>query len=307
MSVTFDDLLAQVAKCEMKTVAVAVAQDTPVLEAVKAAKERKIANAILVGDEEKIKAIAAEIDMDLSEYEVINVLDTTEAALTAVKLVHDGKADMYMKGLIDTKGFLKSILDKEVGLRTGNPLSHVCLFEIKGVEQLLFLTDVAFMTYPTLEDKVHIIENTVEVAKACGIECPKVAPIAAVEVVNPKMPATVEAAELTKMNEEGLIKDCIVDGPLSVDLAICPEAAKHKNAEGRKIVGDADILLFPDIHAGNIAYKFLVHTTEFKNGCILTGTKAPAILTSRSDSMETKVNSIALAAVVAEAMKKKNS
>lgn len=143
MSVTFDDLIAQVAKCEIKTVAVAVAQDTPVLEAVKAAKERNIANAILVGDEEKIKKIAAEIDMDLSEYEVINVLDTTEAALTAVKLVHDGKADMYMKGLIDTKGFLKSILDKEVGLRTGNPLSHVCLFEIKGVEQLLFLTDVA--------------------------------------------------------------------------------------------------------------------------------------------------------------------
>lgn len=119
------------------------------------------------------------------------------------------------------------------------------------------------------------------------------------------MPATVEAAELTRMNDEGQIKGCIVDGPLSVDLAICPEAAKHKNAEGRKIVGDADILLFPDIHAGNIAYKFLVHTTEFKNGCILTGTKAPAILTSRSDSMETKVNSIALAAVVAEALKQK--
>ncbi|MDD3413287.1 MAG: phosphate butyryltransferase [Lachnospiraceae bacterium] len=299
----FDGLLAKVADCSLKKVAVAVAQDEPVLEAIRAAKERNIADAILVGDESKIREIAASINMDLSSYEIINETDTTKAALTAVKLVHDGKADMYMKGLIDSKGFLKSILDKEVGLRTGKALSHVCVFEIKGIDQLLFLTDVAFMTYPTLEDKVSIIENTVKVAKACGISMPKVAALAAVEVVNPKMPATVEAAKLAEMNDEGIIKDCIVDGPLSVDLAICAEASKHKSAEDRKITGDADILLFPDIHAGNIAYKFIVHTTEFKNGCILTGTKAPAILTSRSDSMETKVNSIALAAVVSESLK----
>lgn len=304
MAKGFDALLAKVAECELKKVAVANAQDEPVLEAVKIAKERNIADAILVGDEDKIKEIAAGLSMDLSQFEVIDVKDMTEAALTAVKLVHDGKADMYMKGLIDTKGFLKSILDKEVGLRTGKPLSHVAVFEIKGIEQLLFLTDVAFMTYPTLEDKVSLINNAVDVAKACGIETPKVAPVAAVEVVNPKMPATVEAAELTRMNDEGEITGCIVDGPLSVDLAIYPEAAKHKGATDRKIVGDADIILFPDIHAGNLAYKFLVHTSEFKNGCILAGTSAPAILTSRSDSTETKVNSIALAAVVAAAQAK---
>ena len=212
---------------------------------------------------------------------------------------------MYMKGLLETKTFLKSILDKEVGLRTGNPLSHVCVFDIPGIDQLLFFTDVAFMTYPSLEDKVHIIENTVEVAHACGIANPKVAPLAAVEVVNPKMPVTVEAAELTKMNEEGKITGCIVDGPLSLDLAIDPEAAKHKGATDRKIQGDADILLFPDIHAGNLVYKAIVHMVPgVKNGCILTGTKVPAILTSRSDTFETKVNSIALAAVVAENLKK---
>lgn len=303
MSKGFDDLLSKVATYSRKKVAVAVAQDEPVLEAVKEAKERGIADAILVGDEEKIKEIATSIGMDLSGYEIIHEPDNEAATLKAVSLVHDGKAEMYMKGLIDSKTFLKSVLNKEVGLRTGKTLSHVCLFEIKGIEQLLFLTDVAFMTYPTLEEKVHIIENTVEVAHACGIECPKVAPIAAVEVVNPKMPVTLDAAELTKMNEDGRITGCIVDGPLSLDLAVVPEAAAHKGAEGRKIVGDADILLFPDIHAGNIAYKFLVHTTEFKNGCILTGTKAPVILTSRSDSKETKVNSIALAAVVAESLK----
>ena len=241
--------------------------------------------------------------MNLDEYKIINEPDSIQAAHKAVELVHNNKADMYMKGIIDTKNFLKSVLDKEVGLRTGKPLSHVAVFEVPGVDRLLYLSDVAFMTYPSLEDKKAIIENTVKVVHACGIPCPKVAPLAAVEVVNPKMPVTVDAAELTKMNENGEITGCIVDGPLSLDLAIDPEAAKHKGAEGRKIVGDADILLFPDIHAGNLVYKCLTHTTASKNGCILTGTKAPVILTSRSDSFEVKMNSIALAAVVAEAIK----
>ena len=303
MSKSFDDLISKVSGCGMKIVAVAVAQVSAVLEAVAAAKERKIAEAILVGDADKIKEVAAQINMDLNGFEIIDEKDDYAAALKAVELVHNGKADMYMKGLIDTKSFLKSVLDKEVGLRTGKTLSHVCVFEIKGIDHLLFLTDVAFMTYPTLEDKVHIIENTVDVCHACGIPNPKVAPLAAVEVVNPKMPVTVDAAELTKMCEEGKITGCVVDGPLSLDLAIDPAAAKHKGAEGRKIVGDADILLFPDIHAGNLVYKALVHTAQVKNGNILTGTKAPVILTSRSDDFETKVNSLAIGAVMAESMK----
>lgn len=304
MSKNFDGLLSKVSECSIKKVAVAVAQDSAVLEAVKAAKERNIADAILVGDESKIKEVADSLGIDIGDFEVVHEPDDYTAALKAVELVHTKQADMYMKGLIDTKSFLRSVLDKEVGLRTGKALSHVCVFEVAGVDKLLFLADVAFMTYPTLEDKVHIIENTVEICKACGIEVPKVAPLAAVEVVNPKMPVTVEAAELTKMCEEGKIKDCIVDGPLSLDLAIDPEAAQHKGAEGRKIVGDADILLFPDIHAGNLVYKTLVHTAKVKNGNIITGTKAPVILTSRSDDFETKVNSIALGAVVAEAINK---
>lgn len=303
MTKSFNDLLAKVAECPMKKVAVACAQDDAVLEAVKAAKERNIADAILVGDEAKIRTIARVLKMNVNEFEIINVIDPIEAARTAVKLVHDGKADMYMKGLIDTKSFLKSVLDKEVGLRTDKTLSHVCVFEIKGLDHLLFLSDVAFVPYPDLDTKAQIISNTVEIAHACGIECPKVAPLAAVEVVNPKMPCTVDAEALTKMNEEGKITGCIVDGPLSLDLAIEPQAAYHKGTTDRKIVGDADVLLFPDIQAGNITYKCLVHTADCKNGNILTGTKAPVILTSRSDEFEVKVNSIALAAVVAEAMK----
>ena len=301
----FDELIAKVRECGMKKVAVSVAQDEAVLEAVAEAKKRGIAEAILVGDEGKIREIAASINMELTGYEIIDEPDMIQASLKAVKLAHEGKADMYMKGVIDTKNFLKSVLDKEVGLRTGGVLSHVCVFDIPGIDQLLFLTDVAFMTYPTLEDKVNIIQNTLPVAKACGIDCPKIAPLAAVEVVNPKMPVTVEAAELTRMNEAGEITGCIIDGPLSLDLAVDPEAAKHKGATDRKIQGDADILLFPDIHAGNLVYKAIVHMAPgVKNGCILTGTKVPVILTSRSDTFETQVNSMALAAVVAEEMKK---
>ena len=232
-----------------------------------------------MGDEAAIRKIAGELNIDLSDYEIINEPDKVQASLKAVKLAHDGVANMYMKGLLDTKTFLKSVLDKEVGLRTGHTLSHVAVFEVKGIEQLLFLT--------------------VAVAHACGVECPKVAPLAAVEVVNPKMPCTVDADELRKMNAEGKITGCVVDGPLSMDIAIDPEAAHHKGAQDRPAAGHADILLFPDIQAGNLVYKTLVHTADCKNGCILTGTKVPAILTSRSDSFQTKVNSIALAAVVA--------
>ncbi len=306
MSKSFDDLLSKVSSCSKKRLSVAVAQDLAVLEAVKAAKERGIADAILVGDEAKIREIGTSLGMNMDDYEIIHEPETVAASLLAVKQVHEGRADMYMKGLLDTKTFLKSVLDKEVGLRTGQSLSHVCVFEIPGIPRLLFFTDVAFIPYPTLDDKKIIIKLAVEVANACGIDCPKVAPLAAVELVNPKMPATVDAAELTRLNDEGEITGCVIDGPLSFDIAIDINAAIEKGAQNRKVAGDADILLFPDIHAGNLVYKSLVHLVPgIKNGNILTGTKAPVILTSRSDTCETKVNSIALAAVMAEKMMQK--
>ena len=300
----FHKLIAGVKNLPMKKISVAAAEDDAVLEALKIAKEEGLADSILVGDEKKIRELAKTINMDLSQFEVINEPDPASAAKIAVKFVHDGKADMYMKGLISTKDFLRSVLDKEVGLRTGRVLTHVGVFEVKGIEQLLFLTDQAFIMYPTLEEKVKIIENALDIANACGVQNPKVAPLAAVEVLNPKMPATVDAVELTKMNEEGKIKGCIIDGPLSLDMAISKEACSHKKGLDRKITGDADILLFPDIHTGNVAYKMLVHTSHFLNGAILSGTSAPVILTSRSDSVATRVNSIALASVLAEHIKK---
>ncbi|MEE5990267.1 MAG: phosphate butyryltransferase [Lachnospiraceae bacterium] len=299
----FDDLLAKVSQVSRKKVSVACAHDSAVLEAVETARKRGIADAVLVGDAAKMKELAAADGIDLSNFEIVDEPDNIAAAHKAVELVHEGKADIYMKGLIDTKSFLKSVLDKEVGLRTDKTLSHVCVFDIKGVDRLLFLSDVAFIPYPTLENKEAIINNTVEIARACGVECPKVAPLAAVEVVNPKMPATVEADELTKMNAEGKITGCVIDGPLSLDIAIDKEAASHKGANDRKIAGDADVLLFPDIHAGNLVYKTLTHLCDCRNGNIMTGTSAPVILTSRSDSTEVKVNSLILAAIAAEHVK----
>ena len=307
MAKNFQELLSKLSSCGRKTLSVACAQDTAVLEAVKEAHELGIIDAVLVGDEAKIREIANEIKMDCSQFTIINEPDSDKAPLTAVQLVHDGKADMYMKGILPTKNFLKSVLNKEVGLRTGKPLSHVCVFEVPGIDRLLFLSDVAFIPYPTLEDKKHIIEYDVDVANACGVENPKVAPLAAVEVVNPKMPCTVDADELRKANEAGEIKGCVVDGPLSLDIALYPAAAKEKGAEDRPAAGKADILLFPDIHAGNLVYKTMVHMVPgLKNGNVLVGTAAPVILTSRSDSKETKVYSIALAALLAEHMRKVN-
>ena len=302
MSKSFDDLLSKVKECRRKKVAVAVAQDEPVLEAIREAKERGIAEAILVGNKDKIAEIAKQIGMDLSKYEVIHEPDTKKAALKAVELVHDRKADMLMKGLVDTATFLRSVLNKEVGLRTGKVMSHVAVFDIDKIDRLIFLTDVAFNTYPELKEKSQIISNAVAVAHACGIDCPKVAPVCAVEVVNPNMPATIDASILSKMSDRGQIKGCVVDGPFSLDIAISEEAAKHKGVKS-EVAGKADIIMLPNIETGNVMYKCLTYTANTRNGGILVGTSAPVILTSRADSFETKVNSIALAAVVAEASK----
>ena len=303
-STHFNKIFSEIKKIPMKKISVAAAEDSNVLEAVSIAKEKGIADAVLVGNEIKMKQIAKELNIDLSSFEIINEPDPIQAALKAVKLVHDGYCDMYMKGLLQTKDFLKSVLNKEVGLRTGAILSHVAVFEVKGISQLLFMTDGGFIIEPTLEEKVHLIENAVKVANACGIEKPKVAPLCAVEVVNPKMKCTTEAFELTKLNEKGKIKNCIVDGPMSMDMAISREACEHKGTLDRKITGDADILLFPDIHSNNIAAKFVAHTAEHYAGMILSGTSAPVILTSRSDDIKTKVSSIAFASYIAENMKK---
>ena len=298
MSKNFDDLLSILKGVETKKVAVAVAQDEPVLEAIKEATEKGIAQAILVGDKQQIHEIAKKIDLDLSDYEIMDIKDPKKATLEAVKLVSSGHADMLMKGLVDTATFLRSVLNKEVGLRTGKLMSHVAVFEVEGWDRLLFLTDAAFNTYPELKDKAGMINNAVVVAHACGLEMPKVASICPVEVVNTSMQSTVDAALLAKMSDRGQIKGCIVDGPFALDNAISEEAAHHKGVKG-PVAGKADVLLLPNIETANVMYKTLTYFSKSKNGGLLVGTSAPVILTSRADSFETKVNSIALAALVA--------
>lgn len=296
---TFNEVLNTAREQGMKIVAVAVAQDEPVLEAICDAKKNGIANAILVGDKEKIISIASKIGMNIEEFEIIDEKNDKKASMTAVELVSTGKADMLMKGLVDTATFLRAVLNKEVGLRTGKQMSHIAVFEIPGYDRLIFLTDAAFNMYPELKEKVDIINNSVVVAKACGVELPKVAAVCAVEVVNASMQATLDAAMLSKMNERGQIKGCIIDGPLALDNALSESAAKHKNLGG-PVAGKADVLLMANIEAGNAMYKCLTYTTQAKNGGLLVGTSAPVILTSRADTPETKLNSIALAALVAE-------
>ena len=299
MSKNFEDLFSRLKEIPTKKVAVAVAQDEPVLEAIKKASELNVAKAILVGDKEKIQEIAKKIDLDLKGYEIMDVKDPKKATLEAVKLVSSGHADMLMKGLVDTATFLRSVLNKEVGLRTGKQMSHVAVFEIEGWDRLFFLTDVAFNTYPELKEKAAIINNAVSVAHACGIEKPKVGVVCPVEVVNPNMPSTVDAALLAKMSDRGQFKGCTVDGPFALDNAISLEAANHKGVKG-EVAGKSDILMLPNIETGNVMYKTLTYFAPCKNGCLLVGTSAPVILTSRADTFETKVNSIALAALVAD-------
>jgi len=294
----FEQIFQKITERESKKVAVAVAQDEPVLEAIRDAKVKGIADAILIGDREEIQLIAARIGMDLKDFTVIHELDEKQAALKAVELVSNGKADMLMKGLIDTASLLKAVLNKEKGLRTGRLMSHVAVFEVPGFDRLLLITDAAFNMYPDLKAKIDIIKNAVTVARAIGIENPKVAPICAVEVVNLDSPATLDASILSKMNERGQILGCVVDGPLSLDTAISEEAARHKGVSG-SVAGKADIILLPSFEVGNVMYKTLIYASNSKNGGILVGTSAPVILTSRSDSHEAKMNSIALAALVA--------
>jgi phosphate butyryltransferase len=298
MITSFTEILKAVKKKSIKKVSVAVAQDEPVLEAVRDAINEGIAQAVLVGDRRAIEAIAGSIGMSLEGVEIIDEMDNVKASKIAVSLVSSKKADMVMKGLVDTATFLRAVLDKETGLRTGSLLSHVAVFEVPALQRLLILTDAAMNISPDLAAKKQILENAVGVAHAIGIEVPRDAPVCAVEVVNPDMQATIDAAVLSKMNDRGQIKGCIVDGPLAIDNAISEEAARHKGIQS-PVAGHADIILVPNIESGNVMYKTLTYTANARIGAVLAGAAAPVILTSRADSPESKMNSIALASLAA--------
>ncbi|MBR2156079.1 MAG: phosphate butyryltransferase [Clostridia bacterium] len=294
---SFQELVDSV-KNANRRIAVAVAQDAEVLIAVRKAADLGIVKPVLVGEEAAIKSIAAEINVSLDGMEIIDEADKIEACRKAVKLVHDGDADVVMKGIVDTSVILKAVLDKDIGLRESPVLSHVALFGVDGFDRLLYITDAAMCIAPDVEQKAHIIGNAVKVAHALGNENPIVTCLCAVEKVNPKMQATLDAAELVERNKRGEIAGCTVCGPLALDNAVSVEAAKHKGITDPN-AGKADILLVPYIEAGNIFYKSLTYMAKAQNAGMIVGAKAPVVVTSRADSDETKLNSIALAIAVA--------
>ena len=282
-----------------KKISVACAEDSEVMEAVENARKAGVAEAFLVGNSDKIKEVADKLGIDLSNYEVVDEKGGEAAsALKAVELVSSGQAQIVMKGMVATANFLRGILNKEKGLRTGKTLSHVYIHEIKGYDRIFFISDPAFNMYPDLKIKIDIIKNVVELAHAFGVSCPKVAALAAVEVVNPDMPPTIDAALLTQMSRRGQIKGCIIDGPLALDNAVSPESAHHKGIKS-DVAGYADILHVPNIDSGNMLAKAIVYFSENKTAGIVLGAAAPVVLTSRADSAETKLLSIASAVALA--------
>lgn len=280
-------------------VAVAEAADDAALMAVVEAKKLGLADPVLFGDETKIRTMAEELKLDLSGIEVIHCSDMEQSAMEAVKSVSSGKTDFLMKGLLDTSIILKAALNKEWGLKGESLLSHVAVYELKAYKKPLILTDGGVNIAPSLEEKQKILENAIKVSRAMGNEITKVAVISAKEKVNEKMPSTVDARSLQEMSEQGVFgKDVIVEGPLAIDLAYSEKAAIHKGFDSR-VAGDVDILMCPNIETGNAVSKTLTYMADAETAGVIVGALKPIVIVSRSDSSESKLNSIALACLVA--------
>ncbi len=294
----FDVLVEKVKSFpEPMRVVVAAAGDEHTLEAIEHAMGEGIVRPVLVGDKAKIDEICAKLGMDIPEENIYDVPDPDEAAKKAVALIHEGKGDFIMKGKLETAQILKPVVNKETGLGTGRVMSHFVFDELPYYHKLLVTTDGGMMTYPTLEQKKQIIENTVDTLKALGYENPKIGVVAAVEKVNPKMPETVEADALKQMNLNGEIKDCIVEGPISLDIALDKEIADIKGFDS-PVAGDADVILVPNIQVGNVLGKAITVIAKGNMAGFIVGSKVPIVLTSRGSSAKEKFLSLVLAAAV---------
>lgn len=296
---TFEEVLKKAESLPAITVAVAAADDEEVLEAVVEARKHEIAQFLLFGDQEKIKA---NLKFDGEGIQVFHADSVQQASQLAVAAVREGRADVVMKGMVQTSDFLRAVLNKETGLRSGNVLSHVATFEVPGYDRLIHVTDPALNIAPTLPEKVEIANNVIRFCHSLGNAEPKIAVLGAVEVVNPNMPPTLDAAAMAQMNRRGQIKGAIVDGPFALDNAVSVEAAEHKGIVS-PVAGVADVLFVPDIEAGNMLYKSLVYFAKSKIGALVLGARVPVVLTSRTDSPEAKLHSIALAVLQADYQK----
>ncbi len=291
----FDEMMELVEPQPLRKVAVAVGQDAAVIQAAAEAIERNVAETVLVGDGDRIRQIAESVGVDLaaSRIAVVDEPETIRAVAGAAAMVSSGEADILMKGYVHTDDFLRGVLDKEHGLRTGSIMSHVYVAEVRDLDKLVFITDAAMNIAPDLDQKASILLNAVFLAHHFGVADPRVAVLGAVELVNPAMPATVDAAVLAKMaDRHQYVPTCTVDGPFALDNAVSVAAARHKRITG-PVAGQADILLVPDIEAGNILAKSLVYLGGRRIIGLLVGAAAPVVLTSRADSAEAKLLSMA--------------
>lgn len=296
MPKNFEELLESLKnRPERKRMAVAAANDAHTLEAVFRAEREGIITPVLVGDKSTILSIAQELGHTVPEEAIYDCADDQAASELAVQLIREGKADFLMKGKTDTKVVLKAVVNKEHGLGLGRTMSHFTILQLPGYHKLIAAVDGGMVPYPTLEQKKDIICNTVQTMRALGCECPKVGVLACVEKVNPKMPETVEARELREMNRRGEITDCIVEGPISYDCAMSREIADFKGFES-PVAGDPDILVAPNIHAGNIMGKIFTVTCGAKMAGFVVGASCPIVVTSRGSSAEEKYLSIAVSA-----------
>jgi len=294
---SLDEVLQKAKQFPTRRVAVAVAEERSVLEALAAADRERLAYPILVGDRAKIEALCAEVGLAPDRCQIQHQPSDVKAAQDAAVLVRCGQADLLMKGHLHSDDFLRAVLDKETGLRMGVLMSHVFILELREENRLVFLTDCAMNVAPDLVQKAQIVLNAVYLAHLFGYAKPTVAVLAAVELVNPGMPATVEAAVLAKMSERRQFPDCIIDGPFALDNAVSLAAAQTKGLGG-PVAGRADILLVPDIEAGNILAKSFAHLAKGRLVGVVVGARAPIILTSRADSAEAKMLSIATASLM---------
>ncbi|HPF54085.1 MAG TPA: phosphate acyltransferase [Eubacteriales bacterium] len=294
----FDELVKAVQGFHKKrVVAIASAEDEAIIEAGLCAYHEDIARPIFIGNAAIIREIMAEKTDRVSDFEIVDA-PREKTGQYAVDMVKSGEADILMKGLMESRDFLGPIVKKENGLRTGNIMSHVAFFELPNYHKLLMATDGGMVMYPTLEEKRHIIDNATLALRAMGYECPEHAVVCAIEFVNPKMTETVEAAELARMNEQGIIKNCVVVGPISYDVAMRTDIARHKGYDSPHC-GDFDCLIMPNMQAGNILGKSFIVTACAPMAGVIMGAKAPAVMTSRGSSAEEKFNSIAMGALIA--------
>lgn len=292
----FDELVKSVqGRSRKRKLVLAAAHDLHALEAIVKADENNIAEAILVGKAEEIKKLLSDLKVDEERFEIIQADTDQEAAQKSVALIREERADFLMKGKLQTSDLLREVVNKERGLYAGRPMSHLAIQEIPNYHKLLGVTDGGMLLYPNLEEKKAIIENSVEFYRGMGYDCPKVGVLAAVEVVNPKMEESVDAGLLKEMNQKGEIKDCLVEGPISYDLAMNKESSVIKGYES-PVAGDPDILVVPNITAGNILGKTLIYSAQAKMAGIIIGAKVPIVLTSRGASAEEKYLSLAIAA-----------